>query len=657
MATKSPHSSAIEFIGEHPVLRYAAQELSRHLKLATGEAIPVVRTGKAGTKAMFRIGLAADVGIEPPTDLGEDEDWICLQTQGKAGVLCGSNPRSVLFAVYHYLRQIGFRWIRPGKNGVIVPTVKKLPPVEPLCERPSYHYRTICIEGACSFEHVRDLIDWMAKHGMNSYFIQFDYGAFFFKHWYEHAGNPFWEGETYSMEQARRDAERVVAEIEKRGLRFERVGHGWTSEVLGLPSEGWETFDEKIAPTKKKWLAQIDGKRELFHGVPLNTNLCYSNPKVRAAMTQAIANYAASHLEVDALHFWLADGMNNQCECEGCQAARPGDYYVDMLNELDERFDAANLATKIVFLIYVDLLWPPERSRFNNPERFILMFAPITRTYSYSFTEAPSNNAETMTPYVRNQLQMPKSARVNIDYLQEWQKLFSGDTFDFDYHLIWACYYDLNQYALARVLHKDIRALEKLNMQGLNSVQNQRMSFPHNLLMDVMAHTLWNKKRSFDEIARESFNDAFGADGTQALAFFKEMSRLWQPFFEAVFIPEPDQKRIRQGLRNIKKMHALINEFSTLARSTPAGVPTAVAQSWTYLAKYLDILDVLLPAYEAYLNRAPDCRAKFEQGFEFLWKNEKNLHPVLDVSTLIKVLKWRIHEAETSGAVEVAGGV
>ena len=135
------------------------------------------------------------------------------------------------------------------------------------------------------------------------------------------------------------------------------------------------------------------------------------------------------------------------------------------------------------------------------------------------------------------------------------------------------------------------------------------------------------------------------------------MSRLWQPFFEAVFIPQPDQKRIAQGLRNIQKMHTLIKEFSPLARSTPASVPDAVALSWKYLAKYLDILNVLLPAYEAYLQRSPDCRAKFERGFEYLQKNEKSLHTVLDVSTLIKVLKWRIHEAETAGAVDVTGGV
>ncbi|HVF10673.1 MAG TPA: DUF4838 domain-containing protein, partial [Abditibacteriaceae bacterium] len=619
--------------------------------------LPIVAASRTGAAPVsFQVGVCDDLNIASPADLG-DGDWIYLRPDASGYILSGSNPRSVLFAVYRYLSEVGFRWIRPGRRGLVVPDLSTpLPQVAPIEERPSYHYRTICIEGACSFEHVRDLIDWQTKHGMNGYFIQFEYGAYFLKRWYEHIGNPYWKGEPFSMNQARQVGDKVIAEINKRGLSFERVGHGWTCEVLGLPAEGWEQYKKKLAPGKQQWLAQIDGKRELFHGVPLNTNLCYSDPGVRAAMTKRIAAYAAAHPEVNLLHFWLADGSNNQCECEGCQTARPSDFYVDMLNELDARLTKANLPTKIVFLIYVDLLWPPDRSTLHNPDRFVLMFAPITRSYAHSFAASP-DDGEGMTDYVRNQLQMPISARANIEYLQQWQKLGARDSFDFDYHLIWACYYDPNQYALARVLHQDIRALHKLDLQGLNSVQNQRISFPHNLLMDVLAHTLWNKKRSFDDIARDSFNDAYAEAGPQVHAFFKEMSRLWQPFFEPVFIPAPDARRIAAGRRNLKKMQSLIADLKPLAQTERPAAPEAIQWSWKYLAQYLDILEKLLPAYDAYLERSPDCRAKFEAAFDFLWQNEKKLHPVLDVSTFIGVLGWRIHEAENATETALAGGV
>jgi len=54
----------------------------------------------------------------------------------------------------------------------------------------------------------------------------------------------------------------------------------------------------------------------------------------------------------------------------------------------------------------------------------------------------------------------------------------------------------------------------------------------------------------------------------------------------------------------------------------------------------------MLPAMQSYLKRESDCREKFEKVFEFVRKNEKILHPAFDVSTFIKVMHWRINEAE-----------
>jgi hypothetical protein len=45
-------------------------------------------------------------------------------------------------------------------------------------------------------------------------------------------------------------------------------------------------------------------------------------------------------------------------------------------------------------LVYVDLLWEPLQENIRNPERFILMFAPITRTYSQAFVPG----SEDVTP-------------------------------------------------------------------------------------------------------------------------------------------------------------------------------------------------------------------------------------------------------------------
>ena len=49
-----------------------------------------------------------------------------------------------------------------------------------------------------------------------------------------------------------------------------------------------------------------------------------------------------------------------------------------MLNEIDRRFTEKGIKTKICFLVYLDLYWPPETERIHNEERFLMMFAPIS---------------------------------------------------------------------------------------------------------------------------------------------------------------------------------------------------------------------------------------------------------------------------------------
>jgi len=636
-------STSIHVRGEHETLSFAARELARYLGQATGSAVQI-----GGSSPTFTLQVSDGTEAGLPPEFGPGDDWIIIQPQGEGYLLSGSNPRSTLFAVYRYLQEIGFRWIRPGPKGEVVPALPG--PVAPgirIVERASHRFRTICIEGACSLEHVRNIIDWAAKQGMNGYFIQFDYGTAFWRNWYAHADNPYMKPDPFSAERAREIITQVVREIKLRGMRLERMGHGWTAAAIGLTGEGWDAEGLELSAEQRQMLAQINGKRELFHGVALNTNLCYSNPEVRRRMVEAVLAYAREHPEVDDLHLWLADGSNNNCECENCQAARPSDFYVQLLNELDAALAAEALGTRIVFLIYVDLLWPPVRNRLRNPDRFILMFAPITRSYQQSFAEA-SVPDDPLPDYRRNRLEFPKDVGMNIRFLRAWQEQFGGEGFDFDYHSIWACHFDPNQYALARVLHRDIQHLESIGLRGMNSCQVQRLSFPHGLLLDVLARTLWDKSLPFEVIARRWFLDAYGEDGEEVEAFFRAMSELWAPMFDPLFTPRPDGARIEQARANLKRMPAQIRDLRPLvAQNLGRGEP-AVRESWRYLAKYLELLGLLLPAFEAYVNRSDDCRARFEQVFDWAWRNEEQLHEGWDVATFVKVQRWRIHEVETS---------
>ncbi|MFQ9872891.1 MAG: DUF4838 domain-containing protein, partial [Oscillospiraceae bacterium] len=124
----------------------------------------------------------------------------------------------------------------------------------------------------------------------------------------------------------------------------------------------------------------MNGQRVLFGDIAVDTNLCYSSEKVRQRLTDFVVEYAKEHPEADYIHLWIADNFNNHCECERCQTMTPTDWYVSLIQLLDEKLTANKLPTRIVFLLYFELLWPPTSPVKLNTDRFTLMFAPFTRT-------------------------------------------------------------------------------------------------------------------------------------------------------------------------------------------------------------------------------------------------------------------------------------
>ena len=83
------------------------------------------------------------------------------------------------------------------------------------------------------------------------------------------------------------------------------------------------------------------------------------------------------------------------------------------------------LKTKIVFLIYEELLWAPQKEEILNPDRFVMMFAPISRTFKKSYQmpkELPASPA-----YVRNKITLPVNLEENLSFLSQWQKAFNGE--------------------------------------------------------------------------------------------------------------------------------------------------------------------------------------------------------------------------------------
>lgn len=482
-------------------VRFALSELERYM---------ILMTGVAG-----EITLSA----------GDDEDIFneyCEVNVSKGkGSISANRPRALLIGVYEFLRRLGCRFVRPGKDGEVIPKADISEISAKFMYKPTNRHRGITIEGAVSIENVLETIDWSLKNGFNSYFTQFMNSYEFFCRWYEHSGNPLLAPEKLDKSVADRYIERIIGELKKRDMIYHAVGHGWTTAALGINCNGWSDNEYTLPDEKKKLLAETNGKREFYKGIPLNTHLCCSNPEARRSFAKVVADYAAAHPECDVLHVWLADDYNNACECENCRKKRTSDWYVMILNDIDALLTERGCKTKIAFLIYLELYWAPLTERIKNPQRFIMMFAPIFRSYTRAFDTVKTDGE--ILEYKINETDYPADASVYVAFLNEWKKCFDGDSFDFDYHLMWDINRDFGGERLAEVLFEDIRNLPTIGLNGFISCQVQRAFYPNGLAFYTMGRALASDL-GFDEIREEYYGEAFGK--------FKDFAEEFYSFIE-----------------------------------------------------------------------------------------------------------------------------
>lgn len=625
-------------------LNFSAEELKSYIEKIDSEKKVTIETGsyKPSLEGAIYLGTIGEFNLDTPKVAdAKFDDGVHIDFRSNRGIIAGTNERSVLLGVYRFLREIGCRWIRPGKDGEIIPQ-KDISSVSiNIVEKASYRHRGICIEGAVSYENVYDIIDWSPKVGFNSYFIQFREGFTFFDRWYSHINNPLKEKEPFTVERAKEFVGSLAKEIKKRGLLYHAVGHGWTCEPFGIPGLGWDLYEGEVPEDYIKYTAEINGKRGLWEGIPLNTNLCYSNPEVRNIITDSIVEYLEDHPEIDLLHFWLADGANNQCECEECKKALPSDFYVMMLNELDRKLSSKGIDTKIVFLLYVDLLWPPEKERIENPDRFIMMFAPITRSYNDTFKTI--DTSLNIPEYKRNKLIFPKNIEENLAFLREWQRIFKGDSFDFDYHLMWAHYADPGYMRIAKVIYEDIKNLKTIGLNGLISCQIQRAFFPTGFPMYVMASALWDDTVSFDNLINDYFISAFGSDGTIVKDYLSKMSSLFEPL--SLIRERPPSVSFLEDLGKIKD---ILYEIEPTIKKNLSLKSEAFSKSWLYLDYHRNVVNRLCVILKDLLKGDKNSAIKsWEELKLMLQKEEDVLQPVFDLFEFISVFERIINLASS----------
>ena len=155
----------IKKLRDDQTISFAADELKKYLWTMMPDSgnTPISLDPQAADG--FRLGLLEDFGLESEAKDPMWDDVVHIDTTAEGGILAGSNPRSVLFAVYRFLRLNGCRWFYPGPEGEYVP-MKDIEPQQ-YHKMADHRVRGYTIEGDPSMEQVTYWVDYQAKLEMN----------------------------------------------------------------------------------------------------------------------------------------------------------------------------------------------------------------------------------------------------------------------------------------------------------------------------------------------------------------------------------------------------------------------------------------------------------------------------------------------------------
>lgn len=510
---------------DHHIVDFAAEELKKYLQmmlLDCGEVQIVSGGGEDG----FRLGLLEDFGIAFEGKDARFDDVVHIGTGKDGGVLAGSNPRSVLFAVYRYLKLLGCRFFAPGPDGELIPLKNELEP-KTYHKMADFRMRGHTVEGRPDIHNVIDYLDYHAKMELNRFALLQTQNYLFrgYRHELLEKHNP---PEPITYDTVKQWNRMLEAEAEKRGQMMNGGSHDFIPQVYDISPADCDRYRSgELQPTEeaKSRMAMLGGKRDLYRSNPGFTNFCMSREDLQDKYVNLILDFIHTHPQYDVISCPLADLPRNHCECENCKKLRPTDFLLQMLNKLDAKLTAEGIPTRLSFSSYVDQQFAPLKERFNNPDRFIMCYPPISRTYAASITK--DSVFPPVVEYERNAWKSPRSVEEGLAYFKEWQKIFNGECFTFEYHFYVHQYRDPGMMSMTRRLMADIRSLKLLKMDGYLEDGSNKSFFPNGLLSYIYAEGLIDEHLDVEAAIRDYFQAAYGEDWQSALDYFETMSRLF----------------------------------------------------------------------------------------------------------------------------------
>ena len=639
-------------------IEYAADELKKYITVMSRGLISPLVTEIGEASEGITLGTLSMLSLDE-SDLNDSvvDDIIDVSVKDGVGYIAGSNERSILYGVYKYCASLGCRYLRPGPDGDYIPKADVTNHTFIYRKKADSPIRCEIIEGAVSYEHCRDTVLYLPKIYMNAYMIE-GYVPYTYMHkWYGHIGNTRLRrrGQVTSYEMLSDYINLLMRDVKKTGLQLHTLGHGWMFEKFGIVNGAHTDAKSHLTEEARKYVALVNGRRELYGDSTFYTHFCYSNPAARKILVDTVVDYAKNNRHVDYVHIWLADATNNWCECEECQRDEPSDHYVRLLNEIDEALTGEGLDTRIVMIMYVETVRPPKKLTLNNPGRFLMTVA-IGNHYENGYKR--EKNDEEIPPYTLNNFK-PFSAPLQLKCHDDWKKRCAGlRSSVFEYRFYIDHYADLGYMQIARETYRDMRSLDSVGFDGIMTDKTHRSYMPTALPLIIMGHTMFDHGLDFEKSVNEYFEGAFGKDGSKCREYLERLSYLLSVSNfrisekldidgagigkavsdNATWIDNPDVK-----MRAIE-IPGVVDEFLPVIEDNIAyAEDNARLYSWIYLSYHAEIVKLFSKVLYAGASGDMDkAREEYKALEEYIGKNELSFHRVFDGFLYLRYLRQKL---------------
>ena len=353
-----PHGFLIE--GKSPD-KYAREELEKHLKL-----IGLYADASSTNSLTLVLGEAAPGSAEVPPFTsygrrvgnkiylwGDDTPFEAKKRRKGVESLLACRP-GTLFAVYGFLEdQLGFKWVRSGDIGIVIPQGRDCP----ISEDWSWSYTPPLDEG------VMRSMQWSGKPGKNARFAPKELRPTESRVDSEHHERLQW------MLRMRHFVKRKYPMSHAFTHWYEQYG-ATHPEYFAVLEDGLRTHDPK-------------SKVEIAHG---REKLCVSN---EAVVDQIIADWRSAGAPKD-LNICPNDS-HGFCMCPNCRALdvivtdkdrefRKGycltDRYVNFWNRIAKKAIAVRPDVKLGTYIYSAYRQPPRREKIAYPDNMVFGMVP-----------------------------------------------------------------------------------------------------------------------------------------------------------------------------------------------------------------------------------------------------------------------------------------